>query len=107
MFTSNFALSILGFPQPDLAAGEAAFSCQGHQSATRPCFWAAVMLDSSLGALSHGGRSRGRSSRLNITFLGRQTTAKTEWLSAHVVNTGEGKGQYERKVVGAEANIRC
>lgn len=65
------------------------------------------MLDSRLGALSHGGRSQGRSSRLNITFLGGQTAVKTEWLSVHVVNTGEGKGQHERKIAGAEVNIRC
>lgn len=58
------------------------------------------------GALSHGGRSQGRSTRLNLTFLCRQTVMKTEWLSMHVADIGEGKGQYERKIVGVEVNIK-
>lgn len=103
----HFAASILGFLQTAAAAVKTAFSYQGHQSAVQPGFWAAVLLDSKLGALSHGGRSQGRSSRLNITFLGGQTAMKAEWLSMRVPKTGEAKGQCERKIVGAEVNIRC
>lgn len=68
----------------------ARFSCsrdRGHQSATRPCFWAAVTLDSKLGALSHGGRSQGKNSRLNITLLARRAAMKTEFLHMRVVNS--------------------
>lgn len=66
-----------------------------HQSAVRPCFWAAVTLDSKLGALSHGGRSQGKSCRLNITFLCKQTAMKPECGPMQVVNSGEEKGHYE------------
>lgn len=68
----------------------ARFSCsrdRGHQSATCPCFWAAVRLDSKLGALSHGGRLQGKKSRLDITFLARQAAMKIEFLYMRVVNS--------------------
>lgn len=107
VFTLIFILFIPGFLLPDLAAVKTALSCQGHQAAMRPCFWAAVMLESRLGALSHGGRSLGRSSRLNITFLGRQAAMKTEWLTMHMEHAGKGRDQDQRKIVGAEVNIRC
>lgn len=49
-------------------------------------FWAAVALDSRLGALSQGGRSGGKKRQIKYYC------PQTEGLS---VNTGEGRGHYE------------